>query len=100
MDLLESPLTSANGFILQFPFVTASAVGEAKSRSGTLRILPADARQSEMEVLGLMSCDDPKTNGWSVDVIDRDLEKICWKAGNGSKGRPLCLYKRNPLLTS
>ncbi|KAK4789447.1 hypothetical protein SAY86_016751 [Trapa natans] len=85
----------------EFPHVTGSTAVKEKSLSGRLRGLPEDAREPDIEVLGMTSCEDPKTKSWSVNVMDQSVERICWEPeGKGSKGQPLCLYKRKHLLTS
>ncbi|XP_031403064.1 uncharacterized protein LOC116212539 [Punica granatum] len=107
LGLITNPtLLNINSFSSnnkEFPYVTASTAVRGKNlmKTGQLRRVPADVREPEIKVLGLTSCTDSEADGWSVTVIDHDLEKICWKAeSHKSKKQPLCLYKRNPPLTS
>lgn len=55
----------------------------------------------DIRALGLITCKDPKANGWSTKALGQDLEQICWKEKSESKfEEPACLYKRKPLMAS
>ncbi|XP_056168352.1 uncharacterized protein LOC115692344 isoform X2 [Syzygium oleosum] len=84
----------------QFPYIRGSSSprGRKHRRSG---MYPTRVEESEVEVLGLTSCKDPKASGWLVKELDQDLEQICWKENmEGRYGEPFCLYKRNTLVES
>lgn len=64
-----------------------------------LRRYSMNVEDSETEVLGLTSCQDDGVRGWSTNVLDRDIEQVCWNAGNGAR-QILCLYKRDSVVES
>ncbi|KAB1213152.1 hypothetical protein CJ030_MR5G015860 [Morella rubra] len=60
-----------------------------------------DVRTSDIRVLGLTSCSSSKAIGWSIEALDPDLEKICWKEKFRRKNQvPFCLFKGEPHLAS
>ncbi|KAL4278498.1 hypothetical protein GQ457_03G008500 [Hibiscus cannabinus] len=90
--LLEINSFSQNN--MEFPYVSAR-----RSRRKE-KVLPQDFAEGGMlgkRALSLITCKDPKANGWSTKAIDQDLEQICWR--EKLEGPP-CLYKRKPLLAS
>ncbi|KAF8390520.1 hypothetical protein HHK36_025047 [Tetracentron sinense] len=98
--LLEINAFSTNN--MEFPYIIGT-----KDLSSSNRVLPwrtrslKDVGTSDARVLGLISCRDHKTNGWVIEAIDQDLERVCWKDNFGSKYKPpFCLYKRKPLSAS
>ncbi|KAF5741108.1 hypothetical protein HS088_TW10G00103 [Tripterygium wilfordii] len=94
--LLEMNSFSSNN--KEFPYATVST--ESKASTSRLRY-PKGVNMSETQALSLTSCKDPDANNWSVEHLDQDLEQICWKENLASNVRkPLCLYKRRPLLAS
>ncbi|KAJ4710990.1 Alpha-galactosidase [Melia azedarach] len=83
----------------EFPYITGTKRNTRKNK-----VIPphlSEVGASNTRVLGLISCKDSRTNGWSVEALDQDLEQICWKGNFGNKiEEPLCLYKRKALLAS
>ncbi|XP_030440330.2 probable alpha-galactosidase B [Syzygium oleosum] len=91
--LLEINSHSANN--VEFPYISGSTSARAR-KHGRSRSYPTSVEESEVEVLGMTSCKDPKANGWLVQELDQDLERICWKENMENRhGEPFCLYKRN-----
>ncbi|KAL8161657.1 hypothetical protein V2J09_013146 [Rumex salicifolius] len=67
----------------EFPYIT--------QQSGRLR----KAGTSHTRFLSLVSCKEGIANGWSVEVVEKDLHQVCWKKNPGTHHLPFCLYKRN-----
>ncbi|KAF8015652.1 hypothetical protein BT93_H1238 [Corymbia citriodora subsp. variegata] len=90
--LLEINSYSSNN--AEFPYISGSSPSGRKL--GWSRRYPTSAEESEVDALGMTSCKDPKANGWLVEELDQDLERICWKENTENRNRePFCLYKRN-----
>ncbi|KAL3726404.1 hypothetical protein ACJRO7_031317 [Eucalyptus globulus] len=91
--LLEINSHSSNN--VEFPHVNWSSSPRGR-KHGRSRSYPTSVDESVVGVLGLTSCKDPKANGWLVEELDQDLERICWKENVENRhGEPFCLYKRN-----
>ncbi|XP_010026607.2 probable alpha-galactosidase B, partial [Eucalyptus grandis] len=95
--LLEINSYSSNN--AEYPYLYGAYPNNRKL--GQSRMNPTSREESEVEVLGLTSCKDPKASGWLVKELDQDLERICWKGNmEGRHGEPFCLSKRNSLVES
>ncbi|XP_048132940.1 alpha-galactosidase A-like [Rhodamnia argentea] len=93
--LLEINSYSSNN--VEFPYIQGAGPGGRKH--GLSRMYPTSVEESEVEVLGLTTCEDPKASRWLVEELDKDSERICWKGNmEGRHGEPFCLSKRNPLI--
>ncbi|XP_048136781.1 uncharacterized protein LOC115751348 isoform X3 [Rhodamnia argentea] len=95
--LLEINSYSANN--VEFPYVRGSSSSRGR-KHGQSRMYLTSMEETEVEVLGLTSCKDPKASGWLVEELDQDLEQICWKENMEGYREPFCLYKRNSLVES
>uniref|UniRef100_A0A2P2L072 Alpha-galactosidase n=1 Tax=Rhizophora mucronata TaxID=61149 RepID=A0A2P2L072_RHIMU len=97
--LLEINSFSSNN--KEFPYVTGRMGSASKIERPTRKLgrHPMEVGPSHTHFLGLSSCKDPKVYGWSVKALDQDVDQICWKEKLEGH-RPLCLYKRKPLLAS
>ncbi|KAK3416710.1 hypothetical protein EUGRSUZ_H02477 [Eucalyptus grandis] len=96
--LLEINSYSSNN--AEFPYIRKSSSPRGR-KLGRSRMYPTSMEESEVEVLGLTSCKDPKASRWLVEEPDQSLERICWKENmEGRYGEPFCLYKRNSLVKS
>lgn len=95
--ILEINSFSANN--AEFPYVTSSKVQKSRSQIPTHQSEAfASTDETNTQFLGLTSCKDYKARGWSREIIDQDLQQICWKeSGNQST---FCLYQRKPLFAS
>ncbi|KAK3416712.1 hypothetical protein EUGRSUZ_H02479, partial [Eucalyptus grandis] len=92
--LLEINSYSSNN--VEFPYISGSSSLHGRSRSS-----PTSVEESEVGSLGLTSCEDQKANGWMVEELDQDLERICWKENMENRhGEPFCLNKTNSLAES
>ncbi|PIA51626.1 hypothetical protein AQUCO_01100466v1 [Aquilegia coerulea] len=60
---------------------------------------PKEMTALASHVLHLTSCKDHKAKGWVSEVLDNELERICWKDSRRNYRPPFCLYKRKPLVT-
>ncbi|PPS14631.1 hypothetical protein GOBAR_AA05951 [Gossypium barbadense] len=82
-----------------FPYITSRR--RCRSKEKVLSQDLAEGGMLGIRALGLITCKDPKANGWSTKALDQDLEQICWKEKSESKfEEPPCLYKRKPLIAS
>ncbi|PIA51625.1 hypothetical protein AQUCO_01100466v1 [Aquilegia coerulea] len=84
----------------EFPYITATN----DLRASHLGFITESRRPKEMtalasHVLHLTSCKDHKAKGWVSEVLDNELERICWKDSRRNYRPPFCLYKRKPLVT-
>ncbi|CAK9136012.1 unnamed protein product [Ilex paraguariensis] len=96
--LLEINSFSSNN--MEFPHITGGKPVHL-SKQGVQSNSVADVKASETHFLGLSSCKDSKSKGWSIKAIDDDLEQVCWEGNSRSKPHaPFCLYKRRPLSAS
>ncbi|GAV87006.1 Melibiase domain-containing protein [Cephalotus follicularis] len=94
--LLEINSFSSNN--MEFPYITGTKGITSNKNVVTRHLTEADV--SDSRVFGLTSCKNPKSNGWSVEDFDEDLEQICWKENFGKiLKEPSCLYKRKPLFS-
>ncbi|KAL5175581.1 Alpha-galactosidase [Glycine soja] len=72
----------------QFPYITSSI--NLKHPGGKERRL-----KKGIHSLGLTSCSESKARGWSIESLNQDLERICWKKGLENKHQaPFCVHKR------
>lgn len=95
--LLEINSFSSNN--MEFPYITGTKVLHSGNQflSHQSRRHRTDAVTSEKRVLRLTSCRDLRATSWSNGA----LEQVCWKKNLGRKyQKPLCFYKRTPLLAS
>ena len=102
-NLITNPtLLEINSFSLnnmEFPYITSRR--RCRSKEKVLSQDLAEGGMLGIRALGLITCKDPKANGWSTKALDQDLEQICWKEKSESKfEEPPCLYKRKPLIAS
>ena len=87
---------------LQFPYITSAPQFQfleegAKFQTRSLKYVG----ESEKLILGLASCHDPNAKGWFSQVVDTNLEQVCWRWGSRSrKFEPFCLYKTESFLKS
>ncbi|KHN29020.1 Alpha-galactosidase [Glycine soja] len=71
-----------------FPYITSSI--NLKHPGGKERRL-----KKGIHSLGLTSCSESKARGWSIESLNQDLERICWKKGLENKHQaPFCVHKR------
>ncbi|PWA98083.1 melibiase family protein [Artemisia annua] len=98
--LLEINSFSSNN--KEFPYITSAPQFQfleegVKFQTRSLKY----AGESEKLILGLASCHDPKAKGWFSQVVDTNLEQVCWRWGSRSrKFEPFCLYKTESFLQS
>ncbi|XP_044494170.1 uncharacterized protein LOC123217299 [Mangifera indica] len=79
---------------MEFPYIIGTK--ETTRKNTVISPHPSEVGTSNKRVLGLTSCKYSKANSWSIEALDQDLEKICWKGGLGNEyEEPLCLHKRN-----
>ncbi|KAF9594704.1 hypothetical protein IFM89_034489 [Coptis chinensis] len=80
---------------MEFPYITG------ENETVTTSTSSKEMNASDSHVLGLTCCKDPRVKGWVSEVLDNELEKICWKDNIGRKqSLPFCLYKSKHLLKS
>ncbi|XP_027365451.1 uncharacterized protein LOC113872246 isoform X2 [Abrus precatorius] len=96
--LLEINYFSSNN--MEFPYVTSSEILKHKHDhlEGKKRIPKKGIKASYTHSLGLTSCTESKASGWSIESLNQDLERICWKKSLESKHlAPFCVHKRELL---
>ncbi|TKY60227.1 Alpha-galactosidase mel1 [Spatholobus suberectus] len=77
----------------QFPYVTSS--NNLKHPGGKKRPPKKGIKASYTHSLGLTRCSDSKASGWSIESLNHDLERICWKKSSENKHQALfCVHKR------
>ncbi|KAF9611766.1 hypothetical protein IFM89_034964 [Coptis chinensis] len=78
---------------MEFPYITG------ENKIVTTSTSSKEMNASDSHVLGLTCYKDPRVKGWVSEVLDNELEKICWKDNIGRKqSLPFCLYKSKHLL--
>ncbi|KAJ4835567.1 hypothetical protein Tsubulata_041524 [Turnera subulata] len=97
--VLEINYFSSNN--MEFPYITGGkgTASETKGSPRQSRRCLNEKDASEGHFLGMTSCKDPNATGWSAEVLDQDLQQLCWKENLGSL-ESLCLYSRKPRLSS
>ncbi|KAK9113604.1 hypothetical protein Syun_020401 [Stephania yunnanensis] len=80
----------------EFPYIT-----ERRDVKGRYKITkrnlvgPNKVAALDRHSLHLHTCKDQEANGWVVEVLDQESERLCWKNNFGIKYKPpFCLYKR------
>ncbi|KAH1251002.1 Alpha-galactosidase A [Glycine max] len=77
----------------QFPYVTSSI--NLKHPGGKKRRPKKGIKASFTHSLGLTGCSESKASGWSIESLNQDLERICWKNGLENKHQAtFCVHKR------
>ncbi|MED6168264.1 hypothetical protein PIB30_010325 [Stylosanthes scabra] len=100
-DLITNPiLLEINSFSSsnrEFPYISSSEnlnhkdhhLREKKRRSKRGR------KPSYTHALRLARCSETKARGWSVESLNEDLERICWKTSSENQLQaPFCVHKR------
>lgn len=89
-------------YCVQFPYITSTDEYQFFEQGTNYQTRSLkNAGVSEKLVLGLSSCQDPEAKSWFLQVVDTNLEQVCWKWGSRSKKvDPFCLYKTQPFLQS
>ncbi|KAL5718045.1 hypothetical protein ACHQM5_010984 [Ranunculus cassubicifolius] len=97
--LLEINSFSTNN--MEFPYITGKNSLTGFHMDFTKRSTSEKATNTlDSHVLHLTSCNDHKAKGWISEVLDNELERICWKDAGGKYRPPFCLYKKKTLFTS
>ncbi|RYR17601.1 hypothetical protein Ahy_B03g062306 isoform D [Arachis hypogaea] len=80
----------------QFPDVTSSE--NLNHKDHHLRVKKRRSKRggkpSYTHALRLTGCSEPKAMGWSVESLNEDLERICWKRSLENQLPPFCVHKR------
>ncbi|RDX91533.1 aglB, partial [Mucuna pruriens] len=77
----------------QFPYVTSS--NNLKHLGGKKRRPKKGIKASYTHSLGLTGCTESKASGWSIESLNQDLERICWKKSvENMVQAPFCVHKR------
>ncbi|KAK9117338.1 hypothetical protein Sjap_016285 [Stephania japonica] len=86
---MEFSLINSNNHLKADDLVITRKYGKVKKRSLLYRY-----------ILHLTSCEDRSAKGWVSQVVESELDRVCWRWSLGTNKRLLCMDKRKPLLTS
>lgn len=82
----------------QFPYITSSQNLKSEyhhQRGKKIRRSKKGKKRSHIHSLGLAGCVEPKASGWTIERLNQDLERICWKRSLENKLQtPFCVHKR------
>ncbi|KAJ4833538.1 hypothetical protein Tsubulata_021220 [Turnera subulata] len=70
---------------------------ELPTGGATKASVQQSTRYLQKHSLGLTSCNDPNTKGWSIEALGQNHQQICWKENLGTR-KPFCVYSRKHLL--
>ncbi|XP_057747642.1 uncharacterized protein LOC130966837 [Arachis stenosperma] len=80
----------------EFPDVTSSE--NLNHKDHHLRVKKRRSKRggkpSYTHALRLTGCSETKAMGWSVESLNEDLERICWKRSLENQLPPFCVHKR------
>ncbi|XP_019464188.1 PREDICTED: uncharacterized protein LOC109362678 isoform X2 [Lupinus angustifolius] len=100
-DLITNPtLLEINHFSsnnMEFPYVTSSvnSKSEDQHHGGKKRRPKKGPKTPFTNSLRLTGCTETKASGWSIESLNRDLERICWKRRLEKRHQaPFCVHKR------
>ncbi|KAK7359031.1 hypothetical protein VNO77_00975 [Canavalia gladiata] len=93
--LLEINYFSSNN--MEFPYV--ASLKNLKSEHHHLgekkRMPKKGSKASYTHSLSLTGCSESKASGWSIESLNQDLERICWKKSLENKHQTrFCVHKR------
>ncbi|KAJ1380489.1 Ricin B-like lectin [Sesbania bispinosa] len=97
-DLITNPtLLEINSFSsnnMEFPYVT-SLKSEDQDYGRQMRRSSKEMKTSYTHSLGLTRCSESKASGWTSEILNQYLERICWKRSLGNKHlSAFCVLKR------
>jgi hypothetical protein len=79
----------------QFPYVTSSKNSKNEYQHHIQKMRRSKKGKKPIHSLGLTSCSESKAIGWTIENINQDLERICWKGNAENKHQnPFCVHKR------
>ncbi|KAK7247378.1 hypothetical protein RIF29_42260 [Crotalaria pallida] len=93
--LLEINHFSSNN--KEFPYVTSSknSKSEDQLHGGKVRRSKKGIKTPHRNSLGLTGCTESKASGWSIESLNQDIERICWKRSlEKMQQAPFCVHKR------
>nr|KYP36484.1 Alpha-galactosidase [Cajanus cajan] len=89
--LLEINYFSSNN--MEASYITSS--NNLKHPGGKKRRPKKGIKASYTQSLGLTRCSESKASGWSIESLNQELERICWKRSLENKHQaPFCVHKR------
>ncbi|AES67589.1 alpha-galactosidase [Medicago truncatula] len=91
--VLEINYFSSNN--MEFPYVTSSKNSNNEYQHHIRKMRRSKKGKKPIHSLGLTSCTESKASGWTIENINQDLERICWKGSAENKHQnPFCVHKR------
>ncbi|KAF7839887.1 putative alpha-galactosidase B [Senna tora] len=81
----------------QFPFITSSKKMNIHDQDlmRQMRGSKRDTPTSYTYLISLTGCTESRAVGWSIESLNQDVERICWKRNLGDKHQaPFCVHKR------